>query len=68
MRPLRLTDAELEIVLTAARPIAVHLRDEFLRAVAVKLDGNIEVGPGTLHRIVVEVPRRFRDVPDLTGT
>jgi hypothetical protein len=46
----------------------VHLRDEFLRAVAVKLDGYIEVGPGTLHRIVVEVQHRFRDVPDLTGT
>jgi hypothetical protein len=34
---VRLTDAELATVMTAARPIAHHLREAFLQAVADEL-------------------------------
>ena len=32
--PVRLTDTELDLVLSAARPLAIEMRDPFLQAVA----------------------------------
>jgi hypothetical protein len=66
MPPLRLTDSELDAVMAAARPIAVDRRDAFLQDVAAALRHCVEVGPGTVYRIVSEVQRRHFDAPDLS--
>ena len=42
MPPLRLTNAELEAVMAAARPIAVEQRDAFLQQVAAGLASSPE--------------------------
>ena len=49
-QPLKLSDDELTALYRAARPIAPHLRDEFLQAVAVALGAEREVGPGVVFR------------------
>jgi hypothetical protein len=63
MSPLKLTDAELDAVLAAARPLPVHVRDGFLQAVAVALQGCGELGPGVVFRVVRDVQRRYFDAP-----
>jgi hypothetical protein len=66
--PIRLTDAELAMVLQAARPLAPHQRGAFLQAVAGELVRlGDQVGPGAVHRICAVVQRRFFDAPDLSG-
>jgi hypothetical protein len=62
MRPIRLTDDELDAVMSAAQPIAIERRDAFLQAVAAELRGR-EVGPGLVHRVVAQVQREFFDPP-----
>ena len=49
MKPIKLTDAELDAVFSAARPLDPDLRDPFLQAVAHALqqDCSGEIGPGT---------------------
>jgi hypothetical protein len=66
MPPVRLTDSELDAVLSAARPIAVELRDAFLHAVARALSGRKEIGPGVVHQVCRELQRQFWDPPDLS--
>jgi hypothetical protein len=63
MPPIRLSDSELDAVLTAARPIAVERRDAFLQAVAGELKGCREIGPGVVHRVCADVQRAFFDPP-----
>jgi hypothetical protein len=63
MAPLPLTDEELDAVMRAAFPLQPRDRDPFLRDVANALQGIGELGPGLLHRIVVEVQRRYWDPP-----
>jgi hypothetical protein len=65
--PIALSDAELDAVMAAARPIAVDRRDEFLRAVAEKLTAVPMVGPGVVHRVVQEMQRQFFDPPIFTN-
>jgi hypothetical protein len=65
MKPLRLTDAELDAVFAAARPIAVNRRDDFLQAVAASLRRCEVIGPGVVHRICAEVQREHFDPPVL---
>jgi hypothetical protein len=67
MPPIRLTDAELDAVMSAARPIAVERRDAFLQQVAAELRDR-EVGPGLVHRVVAQVQREFFDPPLETRT
>jgi hypothetical protein len=67
MLPIRLTDAELDAVLAAARPIAVERRDAFPQRVAAELRGR-EVGPGLVHRVVAQVQGEFFDPPLETRT
>jgi hypothetical protein len=62
--PLKLSDAELDAVLQAARPLPVDLRDPFLQAVAHALSGRDVVGPGTVHQVCRELQRQFFDPPD----
>ena len=59
--PLSLSDAELEAVLAAAQPLAPKDRDFFLRHVADALERYPEIGPGVIHRVMVEKrPRLLR--------
>jgi hypothetical protein len=64
MPPLKLSDEELTAVMQAAQPIAVDRRDAFLRQVAAALQSCGEVGPGIVHRVLVETQRVFFDPPD----
>jgi hypothetical protein len=64
---IRLTDAELAEIMTAARPLQPHLRDVFLQAVAdelARLGG--EHGIGAVHRVCRQIQRRYFDPPDLS--
>jgi hypothetical protein len=65
-RPLRLTDAELDALMTAAQPIAPEQRDAFLQAVADALQGCAEVGPGNVFRVCRELQGRYWHAPDLS--
>ena len=66
--PLKLSGDELSAVFNACRPIAPHLRDEFLQVVASTLAGERELGPGTVFRILRDLQRRYFDAPDFTGS
>jgi hypothetical protein len=65
MPPIRLSDSEFNAVMSAARPIPVERRDDFLQDVAALLSGCVEVGPGVVHRICAEAQKRHFDPPDL---
>jgi len=67
MPPLRLTDSELDTVMTTARPLPVESRDPFLRAVAHELGRCGEIGPGIVHQVCREQQRIFMNGnwPDL---
>jgi hypothetical protein len=65
MSPLKLTDDELTHVFEAARPLAVNRRDDFLQEVARLLRGCDIVGPGTVHRAILQAQRAHFDPPEL---
>jgi hypothetical protein len=67
MKPIRLTDDELSAVMSAARPLAVEMRDPFLRAVANALEGSKVIGPGVVARTCAELQRQFFDPPEFTA-
>jgi hypothetical protein len=62
--PLKLSDSELDAVMSACRPLDRDQRDQFLLAVAHALSGQ-EIGPGTVHRVVAEQQQRFLKSPEL---
>jgi hypothetical protein len=64
--PIRLSDAELEAVMQAARPISVDRRDSFLQQIASSLQSCGELGPGAVYRCIAETQRVFFDPPDLS--
>jgi hypothetical protein len=66
MSPIALSDAELEAVLTAARPISVDRRDAFLQQIASSLQSCRELGPGVVYRVLAETQRAFFDPPDFS--
>jgi hypothetical protein len=63
---IRLSDAELDAVFLAARPLAVRDRDDFLQEVANALAGCSEIGPGTVAKACREAQRKFFDPPELS--
>lgn len=65
--PLALSDAQLDAVMNAARPIPPEQRDAFLHAVADALAQAGEVGPGSLDRLLAGMQRAFFDPPNLDG-
>jgi hypothetical protein len=68
--PIALSDSELNIIFTAAHPLAVHERDPFLQEVAERLATIPERGDGIVFQICREVQREFWDPPtglELTG-
>ena len=67
MPPIRLSDSELDAVMSAARPLAVERRDAFLQQVAGALQRCGELGPGVVHRICAEAQRAHFDPPDLSA-
>jgi hypothetical protein len=65
-QPLRLSDAELDAVFAACRPLDPDLRDPFLQAVAHALqDCNGEIGPGMVARVCRDMQQQFFNPPDL---
>jgi hypothetical protein len=60
---LRLSDAQLDQVFRAARPLPVRDRDAFLQMIADRLCGCPEPGDGQVFRVVAEVQRRFHHPP-----
>jgi hypothetical protein len=62
MRPIPLSDDEMDAVYRACAPIAPDRRSGFLRALAAELQGR-EIGPGTVHRAIVAVQRAYFDPP-----
>jgi len=66
MRPIRLSDDELDAVFRAARPLRPHDRDAFLQHVADQLSTCAEVGPGSVHRACAKAQRLFFSPPDLS--
>ena len=66
MRPIRLSDSELDAVMAAARPLPIACRDAFLQSVADALQRHAELGPGVVHRVCAEAQRAFFDPPDLS--
>jgi hypothetical protein len=59
MPPVKLTDDELDAVMSAARPLPIEMRDPFLHAVAIELAGYQVVGPGIVHQVCREQQRIF---------
>ena len=55
MQPLRLSQEEMDLLLSLAAPIAHRRRNEFLRAVADELASWPDRGPGTGR------PQEWRD-------
>jgi hypothetical protein len=55
---LKLTDSEMDIVLAAARPLAVRDRDGFLQEVATRLAAMPERGDGLVYQVVREIQRK----------
>jgi hypothetical protein len=63
---IRLSDDELTAVFAAARPLAVHQRDAFLRQVADELRHcNGDVGPGDVFRAIKAAQRSHFDPPQI---
>jgi hypothetical protein len=57
------TDDELRVIMDAARPIRPSDRDIFIRQVTAAIGAfpPERVGPGLVHRVAMDVQRRFRD-------
>jgi hypothetical protein len=65
MPPIRLTHAQLDVIMAAAEALAISDRDPFLRDVAERLHGH-EIGDGILHRTIAEVQARYWHPPALS--
>src|SRR4051812_27921413 len=63
---VRLTDGELDAIMSAARPLQASRRDAFLQHVASSLKHRGELGPGVVYRVVAEVQRECFDPSDLS--
>jgi hypothetical protein len=64
MPPLRLSQAQLDAVFDAARPLAVASRDAFLLDLAAALAGLVDPGDGDVARAIRAVQRKHFDPPE----
>jgi hypothetical protein len=62
MRPIPLSDDEMDAVYRACGPIAPDRRGGFLQALAAELRDK-PIGPGSVHRAIVVVQRQYWDPP-----
>jgi hypothetical protein len=63
---VRLTDAQLSVLVTAAIPLLVEDRDAFLRDIAgVLCDRRHEMGDGEFWRLVKAIQLRHHPRPDM---
>jgi hypothetical protein len=67
-QPLKLSDAELDAVFSACRPLQPAVRDAFLQELADELQRYPEVGPGILHRTIVTLQKKYFDPPQFGGS
>ena len=63
MSPIALTDAQLDAIFAAARPLAVASRDAFLLDLAAALAGITDIGDGDVARAIRAVQRKHFDPP-----
>jgi hypothetical protein len=61
--PLALNDDELQIIMSAAKPIHPRERDQFLRDVAVELARYPELGSGIVGRVTAKIQREHLHAP-----
>ena len=64
---ISLSDDELSAITDACRPLRLQDRDPFLRALAAEIAKQPAVGPGLIHRLIVETQRQFFDPLNLSG-
>jgi len=68
-QPLALTDAQMDAILLAARPLPLHDRDLYLKEVVAALaNGGGPVGDGTVNTAIRTVVKRYFDPPQLGST
>jgi hypothetical protein len=63
MPPIALTDAQLTAVFDAATPLSLASRDAFLLDLAAALQGQENLGDGTLFRLLRELQGKHLDAP-----
>jgi hypothetical protein len=63
MPPVSLSDEELAAVMTACAPLAPDGRGAFLEALASTLAACPVIGPGAVHRAIVDAQRQHFDPP-----
>jgi hypothetical protein len=61
--PLYLSDEQMSAVLAASHPIAPARRVDFFVDVVRELSALPMVGDGVVHRVIVDVQRRYFDAP-----
>jgi hypothetical protein len=64
--PLALTDAQMDAIMLAAKPLPHRARRAFLEALATDLRDR-PLGDGAVHRAIRIVQRRYFDPPNLAG-
>jgi hypothetical protein len=65
MKPVALTDSQLDIVFRLAAPLLAADRPAFLEDVARSLGGLAEIGDGAVARTCAEVQKRYWRAPEL---
>jgi hypothetical protein len=66
MKPIGLTDPQLDMVYAAAKPLDPDLRGPFLESVAQALTNEPMLGDGAVHRACREAQRLYWRAPDLS--
>ena len=61
--PVRFSDQQLDTIMSAAKPIAVDRRDDFLQRVAQLLQEESELGDGVIARACRTAQKEFFDPP-----
>lgn len=58
-RPIGITDSQLQMIMRACEPLLPADRDPFLRALALRLSSEPELGDGIIGRAIAELQREF---------
>ena len=67
MSPLNLSDDELDQILAASMPLDRDRRAPFVEAVTAELATCPLLGPGVVHRAIVNQQRHFYDPPTFSS-